>query len=956
MGERSYLESMQDSSRLFGANAGFIEGLYEDYLLDPSRVPEAWRGYFDGLQLTPGATHELAHSPVQRSFAALPLAGNKPAVSLEADHARKQVFVLQLINAHRFLGIRRANLDPLARHVKPEVPELDPAFYGLSEADLDLTFETGSLVSAQRMTLREIVGLLRQTYCSSIGAEYMYISDMTQKRWIQQRIESVRGQRASTQEQRRELLWQLTAAETLERYLHTKYVGQKRFSLEGGETVIPLLNHLLQHAGAAGVKESVIGMAHRGRLNVLVNIIGKQPSMLFAEFEGIHNDHLTSGDVKYHQGFSSDIATPGGPMHVTLAFNPSHLEIVDPVVEGSVRARQHRRADHAGDQVLPILLHGDSAFAGQGVVMETLSLSQTRGYRTGGTVHVVINNQIGFTTSDARDTRSSTYCTDIAKMVEAPIFHVNGDDPEAVLLVTELALEFRMAFHKDVVIDMVCFRKLGHNEQDEPLVTQPFMYRYINQHPGTRARYAQTLVEQGVIAATDPDTMIADYRKLLESGGKLVKAADSDFRVEHAVSWRKFRLDARWDEPVITAVPAEKLRHYAERLVNIPPRFKLHSRVEKILADRSAMGRGELSLDWGMAENLAYASLLDDGYPVRLSGQDCGRGTFFHRHAILHDQNRTEWKLGAHIPLQHIAPKQADFAVIDSILSEEAVLGFEYGYATADPDSLVLWEAQFGDFANGAQVVIDQFIASGEAKWGRLCGLTLLLPHGYEGQGAEHSSGRIERYLQLCAEYNIQVVVPSSPAQMFHLLRRQMLRPYRKPLIVFTPKSLLRNKDAASPLSELAEGRFQPVIGERETLDATKVKRIIACSGKVYYELLNARRVKEIADMAIIRIEQLYPFPHEDFSAQIAAYPNATELMWCQEEPGNQGAWHRIQHYLARHLRSGMQLGYALRASAAAPAAGYLALHNEQQKAVIEAAFRDDITKRNNPGANRHAS
>ena len=956
MGERSYLQLMQDSSRLFGANASFVEGLYEDYLHDPATVPEAWRGYFDELQRTPGAAHEVAHTRVQRSFAALPPAGTRPAVTQDAEFARKQVYVLQLINAYRFLGIRRADLDPLARHAKPEVPELNPAYYGLTDDDLDVTFETGSLVGAQRMTLREIVGLLRQTYCGSIGTEYMYISDMTQKRWIQQRIESVRGQPGYTAEQRRGILERLTAAETLERYLHTKYVGQKRFSLEGGDTLIPLLSHLLQHAGAAGVKETIIGMAHRGRLNVLVNIIGKLPSMLFAEFEGKHNDTLTSGDVKYHQGFSSDIATPGGAMHVALAFNPSHLEIVDPVVEGSVRARQHRRGDHDGSQVLPLLIHGDAAFAGQGVVMETLNLSQTRGYGTGGTVHVIINNQIGFTTSDARDTRSSTYCTDVAKMVEAPIFHVNADDPEAVLLATEIALDFRLTFHKDVVIDMVCFRKLGHNEQDEPLVTQPFMYRYINQHPGTRAHYAQQLVEQGVIAAEVPEAMIAAYRQLLESGEKPVRVAASNFREQHATSWRDYKQDVPWDYPVETGVPVAKLHHYAERLVNIPLNFKLHSRVEKILADRSAMGRGELALDWGMAENLAYASLLDQGYAVRLSGQDCRRGTFFHRHAALHDQNRTEWRLGAHVPLQHIRPGQADFIVIDSILSEEAVLGFEYGYATADPDSLVLWEAQFGDFANGAQVVIDQFIASGEAKWGRLCGLTMLLPHGYEGQGAEHSSGRIERYLQLCAEYNIQVCLPSTPAQMFHLLRRQMLRPYRRPLIVFTPKSLLRSKDAASPLSELAAGRFLPVIPERETLGAARVKRIIACSGKVYYELLNARRAKSIEDMAIIRVEQLYPFPHADFAAQLAAYPNASELLWCQEEPGNQGAWHRIQHYLTRHLRSGMKLGYALRASSAAPAAGYLALHNEQQKAVIDAAFRADITQRNNPGAHRHAS
>jgi len=810
---------------------------------------------------------------------------------------------------------------------------------------------TGSILRtpARRMPLREILQRLRQTYCGSIGAEYMYISGIAQKRWIQDRLEGVRGQSSYSGEEKRHILQQLTAAETLERYLHTKYVGQKRFSLEGGDTLIPLLDHLLQRAGRQGMTEAVIGMAHRGRLNVLVNILGKLPSMLFAEFEGVHTSELTSGDVKYHQGFSSDINTPGGPMHVTLAFNPSHLEIVDPVVEGSVRARQHRCGDHNGKQILPVLLHGDAAFSGQGVVMETLNLSQTPGYRTGGTVHIVVNNQIGFTTSDARDARSTLYCSDVAKMVEAPIFHVNADDPEAVLLVTEIAFDYRMAFGKDVVIDLVCFRKLGHNEQDEPLVTQPFMYRYVNKHPGTRTLYAQRLVEQGVVAADEPEAMIAAYRQTMDEGKSPVSLAPAGFRHEHAVDWTRFSADTPWTLPVATAVPYEKLQMLAGRLTEVPENFKLHSRVEKVIANRRAMGRGELALDWGMAENLAYASLVADGYAVRLSGQDSQRGAFFHRHAVWHDQNRVQWDQGLYIPLQHITPDQADFIVINSLLSEEAALGFEYGYATAEPDSLVVWEAQFGDFANGAQVVIDQFIASGEAKWGRLCGLVMLLPHGYEGQGPEHSSGRIERYLQLCADYNIQVCIPSTPAQMFHLLRRQMLRPMRKPLIVFTPKSLLRSKDAASPLKWLVEGSFQPVMEEADELDAARVKRIIACSGKIYYELLAARRERGIEDMAIIRLEQLYPFPHSDFTAQIETYHNATEVVWCQEEPGNQGAWHRIQHYLLRHMRSGMKLGYALRASSASPAMGYLALHNEQQKAVIEAAFRPDLDIKNNP-------
>ena len=949
---QNYKQLMQGSSALFAAP--FVEALYEQYLLDPTRVTPEWRHYFDTLPAWTKTGTEQAHTPIQRSFAALPKALAQGAAP-DAEHERRQVKVLQLINAHRFLGLRVANLDPLNRHAKPVIAELDPAFYGLGESDMDTTFETGSLVSAARLTLREILQLLRQTYCGSIGAEYMYISDVPQKRWIQNRLEGVRGVAGYSAEQRRRILGRLTAAETLERYLHTKYVGQKRFSLEGGDTLVPLLDHLLQRCGAQGVQEAVIGMAHRGRLNVLVNILGKQPSMLFAEFEGIHAEHLTSGDVKYHQGFSANIATEGGPLHVALAFNPSHLEIVNPVVEGSVRARQHRLKDLEGKKVVPILLHGDAAFAGQGVVMETLSMSQTRGYRTGGTVHIIINNQIGFTASDKRDTRSSQYCSDVAKMIDAPIFHVNADDPDAVMLITEIALDYRMQFNRDVVIDLVCFRKLGHNEQDEPLVTQPFMYRYIRKHPGTRAVYAQRLQDEGVIKPGEADEMVAVYRRAMDEGRNSIQPALENHS-KPASDWAPFKRGVAWNVPVETSVPLARLQQLAMPLTTVPENFVLQSRVQKIVEDRIAMANGELPLDWGMAENLAYATLLTEGYPVRLSGQDVRRGTFFHRHATWHDQNRVEWNEGAYTPLQHLSPDQADFGVIDSLLSEEAVLGFEYGYATAEPNSLVLWEAQFGDFANGAQVVIDQFIASGEVKWGRFCGLVMLLPHGYEGQGAEHSSGRIERYLQLCADYNIQVCIPSTPAQMFHLLRRQMLRPTRRPLIVFTPKSLLRSKDAASPLSDFTDGSFRAVIPEVEALNADKVRRIIACSGKVYYDLINGRRAREIDDMAIIRIEQIYPFPHEDFAAQVAAYPNATEMLWCQEEPGNQGAWHRIQHYLSRHMRAGMRLEYALRPSSAAPAAGYLAVHNEQQKAVIDAAFRPDLDVKNNPGAHRHES
>jgi 2-oxoglutarate dehydrogenase E1 component len=942
----SVMQEFLSNSYLFGSNAPFIEELYEAYLANPDSVSGTWREYFDALQQG-AAARDVAHGPVIESFIRLarqPRMGPSAAAlaRVEAD-ARKQVSVLQFINAHRFLGVRQADLDPLKRQEHPYIQELDPAYYGFSEADMDVQFNVGSFVGgAGTMTLRELIAALRRTYCGTIGVEYMYISDVQQKRWIQARLEPIQARPGYTPERKKHILERLTAAEGLERYLHTRYVGQKRFSGEGADTMIPMLDHLLQRAGAQGVKEVVIGMAHRGRLGVLVNIFGKMPKDLFLEFEGKHDKKELAGDVKYHQGFSSDISTPGGPMHITLAFNPSHLEIVNPVVEGSVRARQHRRKDHDGRQVLPVLIHGDAAYAGQGVVMETLNLSQTRGYGVGGTLHIIVNNQIGFTTSDPRDTRSTLYCTDVSKMVEAPIFHVNGDDPEAALLVTEIALDFRMQFKKDVVIDLVCFRRHGHNEQDEPLVTQPLMYKKINVHPGTRKLYADRLVAEGVIREGEAEEMGNIFRQAMDTGHHTNQTILSNYTMPLAIDWRPY-MNRRWDEPVVTAVALADLKKLSDKLTTVPTNFKLHPRVEKVIADRKLMGQGKLPLDWGMAENLAYASLVQQGFGVRLSGQDCGRGTFFHRHAVLHDQNREKWDEGIYIPLQHIAPNQADFVVIDSVLSEEAVLGFEYGYATARPDELVLWEAQFGDFANGAQVVIDQFIASGEAKWGRLCGLTMLLPHGYEGQGPEHSSARLERYLQLCADYNMQVCVPSTPAQMFHMLRRQMLRMMRRPLIVMSPKSMLRLKDSASQLEELAGGKFQTVIGETEKLDPKKVRRLIFCSGKVYYDLIHYRRQQKIADVAVIRLEQLYPFPHQEFEEEINRYKGANEVIWCQEEPGNQGAWHRIQHYLLRHMRPEQMLSYALRPSSSSPAVGYLSLHNEQQKELVAAAFRENI-------------
>ena len=767
----------------------------------------------------------------------------------------------------------------------------------------------------------------------------MYISDQTQKRWIQERLESTRARPGYSTDKKKRILDRLTAAEGLERYLHTRYVGQKRFSLEGGESFIAAMDELVARAGEAGIQEIIIGMAHRGRLNVLVNTLGKMPKELFAEFEGHHADDLPGGDVKYHKGFSSDVSTPGGPVHLSLAFNPSHLEIVNPVVEGSCRARMVRRGDRNGDYVLPVLVHGDAAFAGQGVVMETLNLAQTRGYGTRGTVHIVINNQIGFTTSDPRDTRSTIYCTDVVKMIEAPVFHVNGDDAEAVTYATQLALEFRQLFRKDVVVDIVCFRRLGHNEQDTPAMTQPMMYKKIATHPGTRKLYADKLVAQGVIGEADPEAMVAGFRTAMDEGKHTSDPVITNFKSKFAVDWLPF-LNRRWTDSADTAVPMGELRRLGGRITTMPADLKLHPLVERVVGDRRAMVEGEQPLDWGMGEHMAFATLVASGFGVRLSGQDSGRGTFTHRHAVLHDQNREKWDQGAYIPLQFVADKQGQFIVIDSVLSEEAVLAFEYGYASSDPNTLVIWEAQFGDFVNGAQVVIDQFIASGETKWGRACGLVLMLPHGYEGQGPEHSSARLERFLQLCAEHNMQVCQPTTPAQMFHLLRRQMIRMFRKPLVIMTPKSLLRNKDAVSSLDELARGEFRTVIGETaSTVDPKKVKRVVVSTGKVYYDLLAARRERELDDVALLRVEQIYPFAHKAFETELKKFPNATQVVWCQDEPQNQGAWFYIQHHISETLKESQKLGYAGRPASASPAAGYYDKHYAQQKELIAAAL-----------------
>lgn len=937
------MELMWSSSHLSGGNLSYVEDLYETYLRDPNAVPQEWRDEFDKLpRVQDTVTQDIPHSTVREHF--LYLSKNQrataqatPVSSVSSEHEKKQVRVLRMINAFRVRGHQMAKIDPLGLLEREEVPDLDLHFHELSAADLDTTFQLGSLFfGPEEAPLKAILADLQKTYCTTVGAEYMHIVDTQQKRWLQQRIEPVRSHPEFEPTYRKHILERLTAAEGLEKYLGSRFAGAKRFGLEGGEALIPCMDELIQRAGKYGTKEVVIGMAHRGRLNVLVNTFGKNPRDLFDEFEGKRTLE-TSGDVKYHQGFSSNVGTAGGEVHIALAFNPSHLEIASPVVEGSVRARQDRRNDPKGDLVLPITIHGDQAFAGQGVVMETLQMSQTRAYKTGGTIHLVINNQVGFTTNKREDSRSTEYCTDVAKMVEAPIFHVNGDDPEAVAFVTQLALDYRNEFKKDVVVDLVCYRRRGHNEADEPSGTQPVMYQVIKSQKTTRTLYAEHLIAAGVITEAESKAMEADYRQSLEDGRHVAKSLVTEPNEELFVDWRPY-LGHEWNLQCDTQVEVELFKDLVTKLDAIPEGFIIQRQVKKILEDRKKMGSGAMAINWGFAETMAYATLLAEGHPIRITGQDVGRGTFSHRHAVLHNQKDGE----TYVPLQNLASDQPPMAIYDSFLSEEAVLGFEYGYATTAPNTLVIWEAQFGDFANGAQVVIDQFITSGEHKWARLCGLTMLLPHGYEGQGPEHSSARLERYLQMCAEHNIQVCVPSTPAQVFHMLRRQAIRPLRKPLIVMSPKSLLRHKQAVSTLDELTQGGFQTVISEVDDIKANKVKRVVLCSGKVYYDLYNKRAADGNDDVAIVRLEQLYPFPEKDLLAALDGYKNVKTVVWCQEEPLNQGAWYSSQHHMRHVLQQlfpKLHLEVSARPGSAAPASGYMSQHAEEQENLVNDAI-----------------
>ncbi len=943
LSQQEPMQSWWRSSHISGGNADYVEALYEQYLENPNDIDPEWRDFFDKLpKLEGNIKPDVPHETVRLHF--LELARQKRgaaratvADSLATEHERKQVRVVRLISAYRQRGHQKAQIDPLGLMKRESIPDLDIAYHGLSGADYDTEFNTGVLyIGKEQATLREIIDACEQIYCGSIGAEFMHIVNTEERVWIQQRMDSVRSNPEFSVHTKKHLLERLTAAEGLEKYLGSRYPGTKRFGLEGGESLIPMLDELIQRSGSYNAKEVVIGMAHRGRLNVLVNTFGKQPSELFDEFEGKAN-YSSSGDVKYHQGFSSNVMTAGGELHLALAFNPSHLEIVSPVVEGSVRARQDRRKNTERDQVIPIIMHGDAAVAGQGVVMETFQMSQTRAYQTGGTVHIVINNQVGFTTSRQEDARSTEYCTDIAKMVQAPIFHVNGDNPEAVLFVTQMAFDFRQQFKKDVVIDLICYRRRGHNEADEPSGTQPLMYAAIKKQQTTRDIYSQQLIEEGVITAQESASLEDEYRQALEEGDHVVKSLVKEPNEELFVDWTPY-LAHDWQVRANTRYPLDKISGLMNKLNETPEGFVVQRQVSKILEDRKKMAAGALDCNWGFGETLAYASLVEQGYPVRITGQDVGRGTFSHRHSVLHDQNTAE----AYIPLTNISEDQAEFSIYDSLLSEMAVLAFEYGYATTSPTGLVVWEAQFGDFANGAQVVIDQFITSGEQKWGRLCGLTMLLPHGYEGQGPEHSSARLERYLQLCAEQNVQVCVPTTAAQIFHLLRRQAMRPLRRPLIVMSPKSLLRHKLAGARLENFSDDHFHNVIGEIDDLAPEKTKRLVLCSGKVYFDLLEKRRENEIDDIAIVRIEQLYPFPDSEAYEVIASYKNLESVVWCQEEPKNQGAWYPSLHRLRRVIDlidKKLPLDFAGRKSSASPAAGYMALHLKEQERLLNEAL-----------------
>jgi 2-oxoglutarate dehydrogenase E1 component len=928
-------QDWKNTSYLSGGSAAYVEGLYESFLKDPHSVSDEWRHYFSQLPKVNGAEGaDISHDEIRQYFAQLVRQPKKAqVVSGDLHQERQQRCVDQLINAYRVHGHLAAKFDAL-NEPREAVVDLQLNSHGLSEADLNTVFLAPDVMGVPQSRLSDIISRLKAMYCGTMGAEFMYVTDPSELHWLQNRFESYINSHQHSREWKIKILKELTAADGLEKYLGSKYPGQKRFSLEGGDSFIPFVQGIVEEAGRHNIEELVFGMAHRGRLNMLVNVMGQPPKELFQEFEGTKEYGLISGDVKYHLGYSSDVETVSGqPVHLSLAFNPSHLEVISAVVLGSVRARHDRHRDGHGTKAMAVLVHGDAAISGQGVVMETVNMSKTRAYSTRGSIHIVINNQVGFTTSFHDDARSSRYCTDIAKLVNAPVFHVNADDPEAVVFLAKLAVDYRQKFKKDIFVDIMGYRRHGHNEADEPMATQPRMYQIIKSHLTPRELYASKLIAEGVITQSDVDKMMDDYRAALDKGETVVRTTTG---AGHKLT-KAFvpYLNQDWQEAADTTVTATTIKKLGTKLFTLPEGFTVQRQVGGIINSRLKMVSGELPFDWGCAENLAYATLLNEGYNVRISGQDCRRGTFAHRHAALHDQVTGE----CIVPMEQFNSTETKFQIYDSLLSEFGVVGFEYGYGMAAPHGLVIWEAQFGDFANGAQVVIDQFLSSSWQKWNRVCGLVLLLPHGYEGMGPEHSSARLERFLQLCAQDNMQVCVPSTPAQVFHMLRRQVIRPYRKPLIVMSPKSLLRHKLAVSTMEELTGGHFQTVISEVDQIKVNSTRKIILCSGKVYYDLLEERRAKNITDIAIIRIEQLYPFPAQELKSVLAEYKNTSSVVWCQEEPQNQGAWYSSQHHFLECLTKNQTLSYAGRLASAAPAVGYPALHKQQQVDLVNEAL-----------------
>ena len=977
----SRTQVMNETSFLYGGNAAFVEGLYAQYATNPDTVDPSWRAYFQSLHESSDTIAKDAAKPSwARPITSAPrtewlsaLDGLWPAIEAKLAKAIEtktpgatpsdirsatldSVRAIMMIRAFRIRGHLQANLDPLGIEPKAVNAELDPANYGFTPGDYERPIFLDYVLGLETASLREILAIVRRTYCGNVGVQYMHISNPQEKAWIQERIEGKDKEIAFTKEGKIAILKKLIEAEGFERFLHKRFPGTKRFGLDGAEALVPALEQIIKRGGALGVDEMVIGMPHRGRLNVLAAVMGKPYKIIFHEFQGgssLPSDIEGSGDVKYHLGASSERTFDGVSVHLSLAANPSHLEIVNPVVIGKARAKQtfdvrENESDCSRGKVMPLLMHGDAAFAGQGVVAECFALSELKGYKTGGTVHFIVNNQIGFTTSP-RNSRSSPYPSDVALMVQAPILHANGDDPEAVVFATRVATEYRQEFGKDVVIDMFCYRRFGHNEGDDPTMTQPLMYKVIKDHPSTRELYSTVLVEQGVTTDAEVDSMVSEFAAFLESEFEAAKTYHAD-----KADW----LDGRWStisKPTTefgrgeTSVPLQKLHDLGLKITSVPERIDVHKTVARLLESRRHAVEAAEGIDWSLAEHLAFASLLDENVPVRLSGQDSVRGTFTQRHSAIIDQTTEE----RYIPLNHVRPGQAYYEVIDSALSEEAVLGFEYGYSTADPSTLVMWEAQFGDFANGAQVVVDQFISSAERKWLRMSGLVMLLPHGYEGQGPEHSSARLERYLQLCAEDNLQVVNCSTPANYFHVLRRQIHRPFRKPLIVMTPKSLLRHKKAVSRFADMAEGSsFHRILHDDGQINPERagltvrsddqIKRVVLCSGKVYYDLLDAREKVGRDDVYILRLEQFYPWPMQSMRKELGRFANA-ELIWCQEEPKNMGGWTFVDPWIELTLeRSTSQMKrarYVGRPASASTAAGLMSRHLKELQTFLAEAM-----------------